>query len=205
MKRLRTRAVSLVCVIGLACAQLQQACAQIKPGQASNEHQPAPLRPAGRWRAKIKQELPLLGHRNWILIVDSAYPLQTSPGVETIETGATLPEVTQEVLRDLNGSIHVRPIVYMDSELPYLTDNDAAGVTSYRHEIQTILGDRPVRQLPHEQLLSKIDEAGKTFNILVLKTTLAIPYTSVFLQLDCKYWSAASEDRLRKEMKANDR
>jgi hypothetical protein len=157
------------------------------------------------WQAKIKQELPLLGHRNWILIVDSAYPLQTSPGVETIETGATLPEVTQEVLRDLDGSIHVRPIVYMDSELPYLTDDDAAGVTSYRHEMRTVLGNRPINQLPHEQLLRKINEAGEMFDILVLKTTLTIPYTSVFLQLDCKYWSAASEGKLREKMKASDR
>lgn len=205
MKRLRALTASLICTVGLACAPLQQSCAQTKPGQASNERQPAPMRPAERWRAKIKQELPLLGHRNWILIVDSAYPLQTSPGIETIETGASLPEVTQEILRDLDGSIHVRPIVYMDSELPYLTEDDAAGVTSYRHEIQTILGDRPIHQLLHEQLLSKIDETGKTFNVLVLKTTLAIPYTSVFLQMDCKYWSAASEDKLREKMKMSER
>ena len=39
------------------------------------------------WRVKVQQELPLLGHRNWIMIVDSAYPLQVSPGIETIETG----------------------------------------------------------------------------------------------------------------------
>lgn len=31
------------------------------------------------WQSKVTEILPLLGHRNWILIVDSAYPLQTSP------------------------------------------------------------------------------------------------------------------------------
>jgi hypothetical protein len=207
MKRFRTIAAPLVCTIGLACLPLQQPCAQTKhsPGQSSNEVQPTHTRPEEGWQAKIKQELPLLGHRNWILIVDSAYPLQTSHGIETIETGATLPEVTQEVLRDLDGSIHVRPIVYMDSELPYLTDDDAAGVTRYQHEIHTVLGNRPVNRLIHEQLLRKIDEAGGMFDILVLKTTLTIPYTSVFLQLDCKYWSAASEDKLREKMKVSDR
>jgi hypothetical protein len=29
------------------------------------------------WQAKLDHDLPLLGHRNWILIVDSAYPLQS--------------------------------------------------------------------------------------------------------------------------------
>jgi hypothetical protein len=49
-------------------------------------------------------------------------------------------------------------------------------------------------------MLSDIDEAGKQFNILVLKTDMAIPYTSVFLRLDCKYWSADQEKRLRAKM-----
>jgi hypothetical protein len=44
---------------------------------------------SSNWQTKLHQQLPLLGHRNWILIVDSAYPLQVSPGIETIETGAT--------------------------------------------------------------------------------------------------------------------
>jgi hypothetical protein len=41
------------------------------------------------WQTKLEQELPLLGHRNWIVIADSAYPWQTAPGIETINTGAT--------------------------------------------------------------------------------------------------------------------
>ena len=65
---------------------------------------------------------------------------------------------------------------------------------------------RPARQeLPadsvaHEILIDRLNEAGKSFHVLVLKTQMAIPYTSVFLQLDCRYWSAESEARLRKAM-----
>ena len=40
------------------------------------------------WQSRVTESMPLMGHRNWILIVDSAYPLQSSPGVETIETSA---------------------------------------------------------------------------------------------------------------------
>src|ERR1700739_2413568 len=81
--------------------------------------------PETDWRIKLKQELPLLGHRNWIMIVDSAYPLQVSPGVETIETNDDLPHVARVVLDTLDHSIHVTPNVYLDAELPYVTDEVA--------------------------------------------------------------------------------
>lgn len=28
------------------------------------------------WQSKLQEKLPLLGHRNWIVITDMAYPLQ---------------------------------------------------------------------------------------------------------------------------------
>jgi hypothetical protein len=39
------------------------------------------------WKEQLRDELPLLGHRNWIAVVDSAYPLQNSPGIKMIATG----------------------------------------------------------------------------------------------------------------------
>jgi RbsD / FucU transport protein family len=153
------------------------------------------------WQAKLNEMLPLLGHRNWILIVDSAYPLQTSPGVQTVETGASDLAVVKDVLNAIDHSIHVRPIVYMDAELPFVPERNAPGITEYRRKIKAILGDRPVNFLPHDQLIHKVEAVGKTFEILILKTNLTIPYTSVFLQLDCKYWSADAEARLRNAMK----
>jgi hypothetical protein len=153
------------------------------------------------WQAKVREMLPLLGHRNWILIVDSAYPLQISPGIETIETGEGLPQVTSYVLKFVDRSIHVRPDVYMDAELPFVEEAEAPGVLRYRGQIRAVLGDRKVVSLPHEQLLQKISEAGSTYKLLVLKTNETIPYTSVFLRLDCKYWSDEAEARLREAMK----
>jgi len=144
--------------------------------------------------------MPLLGHRNWILIVDSAYPLQTSPGVETVETNAHQLDVVGYVLHEILGSIHVRPLIYMDSELPFVPDQDAPGASAYRTEISGLLHQYPVESKPHEKILSTIDEAGKQFHVLVLKTDMAIPYTSVFIRLDCKYWSADAEKRMRANM-----
>jgi D-ribose pyranose/furanose isomerase RbsD len=153
------------------------------------------------WRAKLQQELPLLGHRNWIMIVDSAYPLQVSPGVETIETGSTQLQVTRDVLEILDHSIHVTPDVFLDAELPYVTDQLAPGVGVYREHLQDLLRNRPVKSLPHETLINQINQAGQTFHVLVLKTTMTIPYSSVFLQLDCKYWPPAAEQQLRQSMR----
>ncbi len=69
-------------------------------------------------------------------MVDSAYPLQTSPGIETVETNADQLEVVKEVLREVNGSVHVRPIVYMDAELPFVPEADAPGVTAYASQVK---------------------------------------------------------------------
>ncbi len=152
------------------------------------------------WQNRVSQSMPLLGHRNWILIVDSAYPLQSSPGVETIETNASQLDVLRYVLDAINSSIHVRPLLYMDKELPFVSDDDARGASAYRTQVAQILRNYPIESMLHEQVIAQIDETSKQFHVLVLKTTMTIPYSSVFIRLDCKYWSADAEKRMRARM-----
>lgn len=154
------------------------------------------------WRARLHQELPLLGHRNWIAVVDSAYPLQTSAGIETVETDADQLDVVKAVLDEVTKAKHVRSVVFTDAELQVVPESDAAGVTAYREAVAKLLGKADAQSLPHEEIIAKLDEAGKTFHILVLKTKLTIPYTSVFMRLDCGYWTAEQEKRLREKMSA---
>jgi hypothetical protein len=153
------------------------------------------------WQAKVQNELPLLGHRNWIVIVDSAYPLQISPGIETVETGTDQLTVVRQVLHAIAQSKHVRPVVFMDAELPFLTEEEAPGVTKYQAQIKDALGSLPVHSVLHQQLIERFKQTGNSFHVLILKTTLTVPYTSVFLRLDCKYWSDSAEDKLRQTMK----
>ncbi|MGA8728564.1 MAG: hypothetical protein WB608_07415 [Terracidiphilus sp.] len=162
----------------------------------------APPAASPAWQTRVAQAMPLLGHRNWVLIVDSAYPLQTSPGVETIETNADQLEVVRTVLAQIDASIHVRPLIYMDSELPFVPDADAPGASAYRAQIGTLLHPFPIESRPHDQIIADIADAGRQFHVLVLKTRMTIPYTSVFIRLDCKYWSADDEKRLRSRMAA---
>ena len=158
------------------------------------------LAQTANWRTRLHDELPLLGHRNWIAVVDSAYPLQTSAGIETIETDSEQLDVVSAVLGELGKVKHVRPVIFTDAELKAVPETDAAGVSAYRDALIKVLGARDAQSLPHEQIIAKLDEAGRTFHVLVLKTNLTIPYTSVFLRLDCGYWSDEQEQRLRKKL-----
>lgn len=160
----------------------------------------APPHPQLPWESRVSAAMPLLGHRNWILIVDSAYPLQSSPGVETIETNAGMFDVVDYVLKTINGSIHVRPDIYMDAELPFVADQDAPGATAYRAQISKVLHSYTVESVLHDKIIADIGATGSQFHVLVLKTNLAIPYTSVFIRLDCKYWSSEAEKRMREKM-----
>jgi MFS transporter, FHS family, L-fucose permease len=149
------------------------------------------------WERRMKHLVPVLGHRNWIVVADSAYPAQASPGIETIFTGENHLHLLEKVARAIDESGHVRANIYMDAELQQVPEEDAPGVTEFRRKIDRVLSGRNVRLLEHEEIISKLDESAKLFNIVVLKSTLAIPYTSVFLELDCGYWDTGSETRLR--------
>jgi hypothetical protein len=158
---------------------------------------PAPL-PA--WRRTLERSLPLLGHRNWIVVADAAYPWQTSAGIETVETGSDHLEVLRGVLEALARCRHVRPVVLLDAELPFVDEAHAASVGALRDGLAAVLAGHETRSLPHEEIIRRLDEAGRTFRVLLLKTTLAVPYTSAFLQLECGYWSAEAEARLRERI-----
>lgn len=163
----------------------------------------APPAPTGwdlNWKADVNTELHLLGHRNWILIVDSAYPLEVSSGIETIDTEAPQLAVAHFVLNAIENSIHVSPDIYMDAELPYVSDQDAPDASAYRRQVGDLLHGYQIISEPHAKLLDTIAQEGQTFKILVLKTNGTVPYSSIFIRLDCKYWPAAAEQRLRARM-----
>ena len=159
------------------------------------------LSAADNWKEKLQKELPLLGHRNWIVVADSAYPLQTAPGIETIYVEADQLEVVKGVIAELAKTKHVKPTIYTDAEMKFVAEKNAPGIGTYRDGLEKILANQPVQVLPHEEIISKLDEAGKTFKVLIIKTTLTKPYTSVFFQLQCGYWNADSEAALRQAIK----
>ena len=158
---------------------------------------------AQSWESRLAGELPLMGHRNWILVVDSAYPQQVGSGIETIETDADQLEVVRTVLSAVQKSIHVRPIIFMDAEIRFIGDKEAPGISNYRTQLNALLHDYDVHSRLHQSLIDELAKDGTLYHVLILKTKLAIPYTSVFIHLDCKYWSTESERALREAMSAH--
>ena len=158
---------------------------------------------AQSWQSHLKNELSLLGHRNWILIVDSAYPEQVGPGIETVETNADQLDVVRTVLTTMKSSIHVRPVIFLDAELPFVPDQKAPGIAAYRTQLASLLRDHDVQSRLHQSLIDEVAKDAAQYHVLVLKTQLAVPYTSVFIHLDCKYWSAENERDLRATMSSH--
>src|SRR5271157_4696611 len=134
---------------------------------------------------RIIELLPLFGHRNWIVIADSAYPAQSRPGIETQVAEVNHLRVVRMALEVITASLHVRPRVYVDSELELIAENDAPGVADFRRELDVVIGNRQINHLPHEEIIARLDEAAKVFRVLIVKTDMTIPYTSVFIELDC--------------------
>ena len=155
------------------------------------------------WEEVLGDRIPLYGHRNWIVIADSAYPAQSSDGVETIVAGGDQIAVVRKVLGLLSDCAHIKPTVYTDQELDFVADADARGVAGYREQLQALLQGQNVQVLPHEEIIAKLDRVGQMFRVLLIKTSMCIPYTSVFLELECGYWNAESEKRLRASMKSS--
>lgn len=152
------------------------------------------------WTTEFNKMLPLLGHRNWILVVDKAFPLQTSPGLTIIDTGEKLVPALKYVLDQIDGSTHVQPVVYHDAEMNFLTPELVPGKEEYLAALNQVLGNSVPLPILHDSVFVKIDAASKLFSVIVLKTEETIPYSSIFLELGCKYWNADQEKELRKLM-----
>jgi len=158
--------------------------------------------PAVSWQKLVAERLPEYGHRNWIVIADSAYPAQSKDGIETVVVNADQLTVVRGVMEILAHSKHVAPAIYLDQELQYLDEKEAFGIGAYRDQLKVLLAGKSLQELPHEQIISKLDQVSQTFRVLIIKTNMTLPYTSVFMQLDCAYWGPDAEKRLRERMVA---
>ena len=181
-------ALLLIAVAFASCQQSASKAGTKAPGVAND------------WKQQFNEALPLLGHRNWIIVADKAFPQQNAAGIEYIYTKENLLAVLDHVLKEVNASNHVKPIIYRDKELSFITEQQSHGVKTFTKQSEKLFNNQPVQTLLHDSVFVKLDAASKFFKVLVLKTDETIPYTSVFLQLDCAYWNAEKEEQLRKNM-----
>lgn len=152
------------------------------------------------WQKQLDEILPYYGHRNWILVTDMAFPKQSSNGIRYINTNENLTGVLQQVLDKLSKSEHIKPVIYTDKELAFITEKQAKGINKLRNTILQLTKEWSSETLLHEDVFGKLNESSNLFETLVLKTNCTIPYSSVFIYLDCKYWNEVNETTLRNAM-----
>jgi hypothetical protein len=169
-------------------------------GEKEENEGKAEAAPVVTWEQRLAQELPALGHRNWIVVADSAFPLQVSPGIEVVVSGEDHFAVLEKVLKAVDSSRHLRPRIHLDKELAYVTEDLAPGIEACRGKLKEMLKGRDVTPILHEQLIARLNGVGRNFRVLMIKTNLALPYTSVFLELDCGYWKPEAEAKMRERM-----
>ncbi len=156
------------------------------------------------WKAQLSAILPLYGHRNWIVVADSAYPAQSRDGIETLVSSEDQLHVVRHVFNAITSSAHIRANIYVDKELEFVLEIDAPGIEDYRRNLAAVFSRAHVNSIPHEEIIAKLDQSAEVFHVLIIKTDMTIPYTSVFFELDCGYWNVDAEQRLRLAIAALD-
>ena len=131
------------------------------------------------WKAELARELPVLGHRNWVVVADSAYPSQTAPGIKTIYTGGEQIEVVRAVLAAVDRNEHVRGTLFLDAELPYVPEEFAPGIDAYRRQLPQAMDGRKATSRPHDEIIAELDENENDFTTCL---QFMINYNSSFCE-----------------------
>ncbi|WP_298707224.1 hypothetical protein [Chitinophaga sp.] len=152
------------------------------------------------WRQQLADQLPALGHRNWIVVADQAFPELQSPGITYINSGERLLPVLKEVLAMVKEPGHVTPILYRDKELGFITETQSEGIGAFRDSVKALLAGSSVQEMLHDSVFAKLDAVANLFRVVVVKTDEKLPYTSVLMELDCAYWNGEKEAALRQKM-----
>lgn len=157
----------------------------------------ASMRPENTWRAAVDSQAAQLGYRNWIVIAEASFPAHSRPGVRQVAAPVEIPEAVDYVLNALEQTENVRPQVYLTREVRSVENDFAPGIDEFRKRIKESLHGHEPTELDQQSLLTLLEDANRSFDVLVIRTQSALPYTSVFLELQPGYWDAESEARLR--------
>lgn len=148
----------------------------------------------------LRNELGYLGARNWVVIAEAAYPIQSRRGVRVVKLDADIPDVLEAVEDVIEEKHHVKPRVYVTEELENVPYEYAPGVRAYKKKLRQALHGRETVRLDNEMLLRLLNDTSKTYRVLVIKTRTAVPYSSIFIELGSGYWDAESETALRQNI-----
>ncbi len=153
------------------------------------------------WKGNVNRQVNQLGNRNWIVVCEASFPAHNRPGFRQVNANEEIPEVVDYVLNALEETQNVRPKIFQTRELRVVENDFAPGIDQMRERIDSSLHGHESTELDQQSLLTLIESANERFDVLVIRTPTALPYTSVFLELQPGYWDAESEDRLRERIR----
>ena len=159
-----------------------------------------PMGPQNTWKAAVDRQAGQLGYRNWIVIAEASFPAHNRSGVRQVAAPVEVPEAVDYVLQALERTENVRPHVYLTRELRSVENDFAPGIDALRKKLRESLHGHEAAELDQQSLLTLLEDANRSFDVLVIRTQTALPYTSVFLELKPGYWDADSETRLRERI-----
>jgi hypothetical protein len=160
------------------------------------------MRPENAWQAAVDAQAGQLGYRNWIVIAEASFPAHSRPGVRQVSAPVEIPEAVDYVLNALEQTENVRPQVYLTREVRSVENDFAPGIDELRKRIKGSLHGHEATELDQQSLLTLLEDANRSFDVLVIRTQSALPYSSVFLELQPGYWDADSESRLRERIES---
>src|SRR6478752_5924212 len=152
------------------------------------------------WQAAVDRQVGQLGYRNWIVVAEASFPAHSRPGIRQVNAAADIPETLDYVLRTLEQTENVRPQVYVTRELRAVENDFAPGIDDLRKRMQSSFHGHETTELDQQSLLTLLEDANRSFDVLVIRTPTALPYSSVFLELQPGYWDVDSESRLRERI-----
>lgn len=152
------------------------------------------------WKSAVNRSSSQLGFRNWIVIAEASFPAFGRTGVHQVPANVEIPEALDYVLDAIDQTQHVKPNVYLTRELRSMTNDSAPGIDELRSRLTTSLHGMETTSLEQESLMTLLSDANRSFDVLIIRTTSALPYSSVFIELQPGYWDAEAEQSLRERM-----
>ncbi|MFZ4780070.1 MAG: RbsD/FucU domain-containing protein [Terrimicrobiaceae bacterium] len=160
----------------------------------------ANMRKENTWQGAVIQHARQLGYRNWIVIAEASFPAQSRPGVRQVMAPVEVPEALDYVLRVLEQTEDVRPQIHVTRELRSVENDFAPGIDDLRKRMKSALHGHDTTELDQQSLLTLLEDANRSYDVLVVRTQSALPYSSIFLELKPGYWDELSESRLRERI-----
>ncbi len=152
------------------------------------------------WQAAVNRQAGQLGYRNWIVIAEASFPAQSRPGNQQVTATVEIPEALDYVLKTLEQTESVKPQIYTTRELRSMENDFAPGIDEFRKRLQPSLHGHETTELEQQSLLTLLEDANRSFDVLVIRTPTALPYSSIFIELQPGYWDVDSETRLRERI-----